>query len=104
MEIEKESVPWLNESHPNYERWKHSREIAEVRGSLVYSLLSTDLKCKQLTVLDLGSGEGGTTLFFSRENNVISFDFSLFRLRRQNNVTRVNGRLLPSLSKKKFLT
>jgi SAM-dependent methyltransferase len=41
------------------------------------------LQNKNLTVLDLGSGEGGTSKVFSKNNFVVSFDLSLVRLQRQ---------------------
>ncbi len=75
---------WLNPDHPNYETWMQGRQNARKRAQIVLSLVSADVICKSLQVLDLGSGEGGTAALFSEENNVYSFDISLLRLKRQN--------------------
>ncbi|MHB1688332.1 MAG: class I SAM-dependent methyltransferase [Ignavibacteriaceae bacterium] len=114
MEIKRKSVPlgneddsnpWLNPFHPNYERWRRSRELSEERGKLVRSILSETLTCEKLFVLDLGSGEGGTSKVFSVANNVVSLDLSLVRLKRQfpkggipatfqNKISRINANAL----------
>lgn len=84
MEVNKENPVWLNESHPNYVRWKRSRDISIERGKFVQSIVSNKINAKNLTVLDLGSGEGATANVFSENNFVVSFDLSLIRLQRQN--------------------
>ncbi len=95
MEVEQEIPAWLNPDHPNYERWMQGRQIARQRAQIVLSLISPDIVCKRLKVLDLGSGEGGTAALFSEGNNVCSFDISLLRLNRQKeseaNYPLVNG-------------
>jgi SAM-dependent methyltransferase len=100
---------WLDESHPNFLRWKLARELSVERGKFVYSIVNQNVNSNNLSVLDLGSGEGGTSAVFSKNNFVVSFDLSLVRLQRQNqNVissesssekssTRNKDRLLPSL-------
>lgn len=94
MEIETESPAWLDKSHPNFLRWQKGRLAAEARGNFVKEIISHLFECKNLSVLDLGSGEGGTSKVFSKDNFVVSFDLSLTRLIRQNNFSdlhRVNG-------------
>lgn len=94
MEIETESPAWLDKSHPNFLRWQKGRLAAEARGNFVKQIVSHFLDCKNLSVLDLGSGEGGTSNVFSKHNFVVSFDLSLIRLVRQNNFCefqKVNG-------------
>lgn len=102
MEVtSKNKIPWLDETHPNYKRWKRARIISEDRGRLVEFIVNKHIKCKNLSILDLGSGEGGTSKVFSENNFVVSFDLNLIRLQRQKdfakNFSRVkgNGSLLP---------
>ncbi len=75
---------WLDESHPNYLRWKRSRDLSIERGKFVQSVVNQKNNVYGLTVLDLGSGEGGTAKGFSKNNFVVSLDLSLIRLKRQN--------------------
>ena len=83
MEIKQDIPAWLDESHPNFLRWKIARELSLERGKFVNSILIQQIKTKNLKVLDLGSGEGGTSKVFSENNFVVSFDLSLIRLQRQ---------------------
>ncbi len=83
MEVKEKIPAWLDESHPNYERWKRARELSIERGKFVYAIVSNKINVKNLTVLDLGSGEGGTSKVFSEDNFVVSLDLSLIRLQRQ---------------------
>jgi SAM-dependent methyltransferase len=78
-----QSTSWLDPEHPNYLRWKNARELSFERGKFVYSVINQQLQTKNLKVLDLGSGEGGTAKVFSLDNFVVSFDLSLIRLNRQ---------------------
>lgn len=98
MEIKQETPAWLNESHPNYLRWKNARELSIERGKYVRSIINQRLQTKNLTVLDLGSGEGGTCKVFSEDNFVVSFDLSLIRLQRQKDdnsfLSKINGTAL----------
>ena len=77
MEVNKATPPaWLNNAHPNYERWKRAREISEERGKFVESVLSKVITLTGLHILDLGSGEGGTSKILSEKNEVvITIDF-----------------------------
>ncbi|MCJ7553756.1 MAG: hypothetical protein MUO34_07710, partial [Ignavibacteriaceae bacterium] len=83
MEIN-HSVPWLDNSHPNYERWKRGRDLAIERGKFVQSLIEKHFNPTNLTILDLGSGEGGTSYTLSRNNFVVSLDYSFTRLKRHS--------------------
>ncbi len=74
---------WLDEDHPNFERWKRGRELSVLRGRFVLSIVREYMTCRKLKVLDLGSGEGGTSKVFSEDNFVVSFDISTIRLKRQ---------------------
>ncbi len=85
MEIKKILEPWLDENHPNYMRWKRSREISLQRGKFVKIIVEEEIKTGGLTILDLGSGEGGTSVSFANDNKVVSFDISRTRLQRQHN-------------------
>ncbi|GAB4300398.1 MAG: hypothetical protein Kow0098_27710 [Ignavibacteriaceae bacterium] len=94
MEVSrKNEVVWLDKSHPNYERWKRARELSVERGLFVKKLISEIIKPENLIVLDFGSGEGGTSSVFAKENKVISFDVNLLRLIRQgsNGSFKING-------------
>ena len=83
MEIIQDIPAWLDESHPNFNRWKRAREVSIERGKFVSSIINQQLDTKDLSVLDLGSGEGGTSKVFSENNFIVSFDLSLIRLQRQ---------------------
>jgi SAM-dependent methyltransferase len=96
MEVkENHNAAWLDESHPNYERWKRAREISLDRGRFVLSVIEKKISCENLTILDLGSGQGGTAKVLSKKNKVISLDLNLLRLKIQedsaNTIQRVNG-------------
>ncbi len=83
MEVKNQDPTWLNETHPNYVRWKRARGLSIERGKFVHSLINKNTETINLSILDLGSGEGGTTTVFSENNFVVSFDLSLVRLKRQ---------------------
>lgn len=83
MEVKEIKPAWLVESHPNFLRWKIARELSYERGNFVRSIINQQIKTKNLNVLDLGSGEGGTSKVFSDDNFVVSFDLTLTRLKRQ---------------------
>ncbi|WP_337873427.1 methyltransferase domain-containing protein [Ignavibacterium sp.] len=80
---EYKNVAWLDKSHPNYIRWERARKLSEERGRLVLSLLNQYQEISNKKILDIGSGEGGTSSILSKSNLVISIDLSLLRLSRQ---------------------
>ena len=85
---------WLDKTHPNYSRWERSRKLALERGEFVKSIIEKHINCSELQILDLGSGEGGTSTILAENNSVISFDLSFIRLKRQNGKTsfpKING-------------
>jgi 2-polyprenyl-3-methyl-5-hydroxy-6-metoxy-1,4-benzoquinol methylase len=85
MEVAEKQIPWLDEKHPNYDRWKRAREISIERGKFVWSVISKARECQNLKILDLGSGEGGTSKVLSENSDVTSFDINKVRLLRQKN-------------------
>lgn len=91
MEVAEKKIPWLDENHPNFLRWQRARNISIERGKFVKSILDRVTDCNGLTILDLGSGEGGTTKVLSENNRVISFDISKDRLLRQDNSIKLCG-------------
>jgi len=83
VEVKQKAPAWLDESHPNFRRWKRAREVSIERGKFVQAVVAQKVNSKNLYILDLGSGEGGTSKVFSVDNFVVSFDLSLIRLQRQ---------------------
>ena len=83
MEVKAKNPAWLDESHPNFLRWKRARELSIERGKFVRSVINQQIKTTNFNVFDLGSGEGGTSKVFSEDNFVVSLDLSLIRLQRQ---------------------
>lgn len=77
------AIPWLDEKHPNYERWKRGRDLSIERGNLVKSIVHQIIISDNLNILDIGSGEGGTAYVLSEKNSVVSLDINPIRLRRQ---------------------
>jgi SAM-dependent methyltransferase len=96
MEVKDQNPAWLNESHPNFKRWQRARKLSIERGMFIYSIVNQKVKTDNLSVLDLGSGEGGTVKTFSEGNFVVSFDLSLVRLKRQNAIVISSKPALPS--------
>lgn len=94
MEVKGHNPVWLNESHPNFLRWKRARDLSLARGRFVESIINQKVTTKNLSVLDLGSGEGGTAKVFSENNFVVSFDLSLVRLQRQK-LTVLSAEVIP---------
>ena len=95
MEVKVKNNAWLNPEHPNFERWKRGRELAVDRGKFVKSIIEKYLTCENLTILDLGSGEGGTSVVFAEQNRVFSYDLNLIRLEGQKKYSalyyKING-------------
>ena len=104
MEIE--APVWLDEEHPNYERWKRARRLSHHRGLFVKSILLQNRECKNLNILDIGSGEGGTAAVLSKNNFVVSIDLSSARLKNQSkkysHFSLVNGDALHLPFKKNY--
>lgn len=96
MEVGQESISQLDTGHPNYERWRRGRQVARKRAKVVERIISFEKNCTNLNVLDLGSGEGGTSSLLAEKNKVISCDLNIVRLKRQNrsakNYYLLNGR------------
>lgn len=82
MEVKESNPAWLDESHPNFLIWKRARELSIERGMFVYSIVNQKVKANNLSILDLGSGEGGTAKVFSENNFAVSLDLSLIRLKK----------------------
>lgn len=93
---------WLNEMHPNYSRWKKGRELSTARGELVLKFISEEIDLTGLKILDLGSGEGGTTNILSKNNFVVSADISKTRLLRQLENFQITSIVNASASKLPF--
>lgn len=74
MEVEKEIQREYNPFHPNYERWEKARNLSDERAMFVESLLSSKLNLEELTILDVGAGEGSTSRILSQKNLVISLE------------------------------
>jgi ubiquinone/menaquinone biosynthesis C-methylase UbiE len=94
MEIKDKEAVWLNPDHPNFQRWQNGRHLSKERAITVNEVVSLETICKALKILDIGSGEGGTSAFFSDSNHVISYDIDLRRLGKQkqvNNLVLING-------------
>lgn len=83
MEITNSLQAWLDKEHPNFLRWEKARNISLERGRFVKQILEQHFEPVNLTVLDLGSGEGGTSKILSENNFVISLDINFLRLKRQ---------------------
>lgn len=83
MEITKTLPVWLDKTHPNFLRWERARNISLERGKFVKQILELDYNLINLNILDLGSGEGGTSKILSENNFVVSLDINFTRLTRQ---------------------
>jgi len=85
MEIGSFTSTNYDKAHPNYERWRRAREISLERGKFIKSVLSNFIDCKNLRILDIGSGEGGTVKIFEEDNTVVSIEKNPGRLIKQIN-------------------
>lgn len=56
-----ENIFSLDQSHPNYVRWRRAIDAAVIRGTLVGNILSQHLSLENKKALDVGCGVGGTT-------------------------------------------
>lgn len=75
---------YLDKNHPNYERWKRSREISYERGKFVRKILSNYKNLNNVKILDIGSGFGGTVENFIGDDNIIySVEIDEYKLQNQ---------------------
>lgn len=75
---------YLDPNHPNYIRWKRSREISFERGKFVKTIVSKYKSNKNIKILDIGSGFGGTVQnFFDDTNQIFSIEIDEFKLSNQ---------------------
>ncbi|MFN4112230.1 MAG: class I SAM-dependent methyltransferase [Ignavibacteria bacterium] len=75
---------YLDKNHPNYERWKRSREISYERGKFVRKILSNYKNLNKVKILDIGSGFGGTIENFIGDDNIIySVEIDEYKLQNQ---------------------
>jgi len=75
---------YLDPNHPNYLRWKRSREISIERGKFVKNIIDKYKSTTNIKVLDIGSGFGGTIQnFLNDTNQVYSVEIDEFKLLNQ---------------------
>lgn len=75
---------YLDIYHPNYKRWKRSREISFERGKFVKKILSQYKEISNLKILDIGSGFGGTIEnFIGNGNEIYSVEIDEYKLQSQ---------------------
>lgn len=78
------SPHYLDPDHPNYERWKRSREISCERGKFVKKILGKYKELRKVKILDIGSGFGGTIEnFIGDENTIYSVEIDEYKLKNQ---------------------
>jgi SAM-dependent methyltransferase len=87
MEIGLTTSTEFDTTHPNYERWKRAREISLERGKFVQAVISNFTNCRNLKILDIGSGEGATVKVLAVDNFVISIEKNPTRLKKQFNTS-----------------
>jgi 2-polyprenyl-3-methyl-5-hydroxy-6-metoxy-1,4-benzoquinol methylase len=82
MEVKKGIQREYNPAHPNYKRWQKARELSHERAKFVESVLSTELNVEGLRILDVGAGEGSTSMFLSKKNFVVSLEMKSERIKK----------------------
>ena len=82
MEVEENIQREYNPAHPNYERWKSARDISLDRADFVKKILSAEISLSGLNILDIGAGEGSTSMLLSENNSVISLEPKRERLKK----------------------
>jgi SAM-dependent methyltransferase len=82
LELLKESLP--SPTHKNYKMWKQYALDAIKRGLLVRKIISKFIHADGIRVLDVGCGEGGISIAFSKEgkNDVYSIDINPTRVKK----------------------
>ncbi len=92
---------WNNPEHPNYNRWLNGRLNAKYRAEFVSAIIQNNTGLGNKTVLDIGSGLGGTVYNLDHSGNtVISLDIALDKLKKQDKADNISlmcadGRKLP---------
>lgn len=71
----------ISEEHPNFIRWSKGRETALQRAAFVDKVINQETETENKTILDLGSGVGGTSYYFSKKAQLYSVDLNFMRLR-----------------------
>ena len=75
---------YLDPTHPNYLRWKRSRDISIERGKFVKSIIAKYKAITNVKILDIGSGFGGTIQNFLDSSNIVySVEIDNFKLSTQ---------------------
>ncbi len=79
-------------THPNYRLWSNYAEFARHRGRLVCEILESFRSLGGLKVLDVGCGEGGTSLALAdRGAKVTAIDYNLKRVEKLRQQTDAPG-------------
>jgi len=95
--IERDSPFKLIDTPSDYEVWEQSNESAIERGRLVKTILEQYIKCKDLTILNLGPDNGNIPHILSEGNKVVNLDSSYLRLKRltgSEECPRIEGNFL----------
>jgi 2-polyprenyl-3-methyl-5-hydroxy-6-metoxy-1,4-benzoquinol methylase len=98
MEVEKEIQREYNPEHPNYERWQKARELSDERAKFVERIVSNEITPDRLKILDVGSGEGSTSVLFSQNNFVVSLEPKPERIKKNEKSNSLYQVIADSLS------
>lgn len=82
-----------SKGHPNYDLWANYAQFARDRGELVTDLIAITTPLENLSILDIGCGEGGTSMALAaRGANVTAMDFNEKRVQKlRKQVEAVNA-------------
>lgn len=97
MEVKKEVRREYNPAHPNYKRWQKARELSNERAKFVESVLSNVLNVEGLRILDVGAGEGNTSMFLSKKNFVVSLEPKSERIKKISRIDSLHPVMANSL-------